>query len=380
MSDSEIPRSGAGRGVLVIGAGVSGLTCALCLRRRGFAVTVVAESFAPAITSVVAGALWEWPPAVCGYHRDEDSLARSKVWCRKSYRIFEDLARDPETGVFVRPVTYYFKRPIEDDAVHRTKMEEVRGEVAGFRHDSALIRENGVNLEIGLQDAYTHLAPMVDTDDYMRWLLREVRKEGCRIIELKVKGPLAAQAEALSRQFEVDAIVNCAGLGAAKLTGEPMYPLRGALIRVKNDGRAMPRVTQAHCISLDKSSDDRGFVFIVPRGENLLVLGGLAEPDEWGLDIGFHNYEPVREMYRRCVEFLPVLSEAEIDPTEPVRVGLRPVRERNVRLEEEPGTRIVHNYGHGGSGVTFSWGCADEVVNLVERLVRADRVQERGRA
>ena len=70
--------------VLVIGAGVSGLTSALCLRRRGFAVTVVAESFAPRVTSVVAGALWEWPPAVCGYHRDVDSLARSKVWCRTS--------------------------------------------------------------------------------------------------------------------------------------------------------------------------------------------------------------------------------------------------------------------------------------------------------
>ena len=36
------------------------------------------------------------------------------------------------------------------------------------------------------------------------------------------------------------------------------------------------------------------------------------------------------------------------------------------------GTRIVHNYGHGGSGVTLSWGCALEVADLVERLVRAD--------
>ena len=48
------------------------------------------------------------------------------------------------------------------------------------------------------------------------------------------------------------------------------------------------------------------------------------------------------------------------------------VRDRNVRVEAEPRTRIVHNYGHGGSGVTLSWGCATEVADLVERLVRGD--------
>ena len=56
--------------VLVIGAGVTGLTTSLCLRGRGFDVTIVAEKFAPDIVSVVAGALWEWPPAVCGHHVD----------------------------------------------------------------------------------------------------------------------------------------------------------------------------------------------------------------------------------------------------------------------------------------------------------------------
>ncbi len=323
-------------GVLVIGAGVSGLTSALCLRRRGFGVTVVADAFAPRVTSVVAGALWEWPPAVCGYHRDVTSLARSKVWCRTSHQIFVDLAHNPETGVFVRPVTYYFKRPLEEDRFHRAKMEELRTEVGGFRHDRALIKEHGVNTAIGLQDAYTHLAPMIDTDLYMHWLLREARREGCRIVEQKINGPLEAGAESLARQFEVDAIVNCTGLGSRNLTGEPMHPLRGALVRIRNDGKAMPRVTEAHCISLDNSGQERGFVFIVPRGENMLVLGGLAELDEWNLDIGLHNYEPVREMYRRCLEFMPVLEHAEIDAAEPVRVGLRPVRDQNVRVEAEP--------------------------------------------
>jgi D-amino-acid oxidase len=52
-----------------------------------------------------------------------------------------------------------------------------------------------------------------------------------------------------------------------------------------------------------------------------------------------------------------------------VAVGLRPVRSA-VRLEAEtiaPNCLLLHNYGHGGAGVTLSWGCAAEVVRLIER-------------
>jgi D-amino-acid oxidase len=363
--------NGTARSVLVVGAGVSGLTSALCLIRRGFDVTIVADRFAPRVTSVVAGALWEWPPAVCGHHQDQVSLGRSKSWSATSYEIFTELAGDTATGVFLRPATFYFKRPIDDDPVQSQKMAELRGTVRQFRHDAALIATNGVNPALGLCDAYCHLAPLIDTDVYMQWLEGEVRKSGCRVIERKLNGLLREQEELLVREYDVGAIVNCTGLGAGELAGDRVYPLRGALIRVRNDGKRMPRVTQAHCVSHDGSANERGFIFIVPRGDDMLVIGGLAEPDVADLDIGLHNYEPIRVMYERCREFLPAIEDAEIDAAEPVRVGLRPVRPRNVRLETETRTRIVHNYAHGGSGVTLSWGCALEVVERVENLLSA---------
>ena len=358
--------------VLVIGAGISGLTTALCLRQKGFQVTVIAEKFAPHIVSVVAGALWEWPPAVCGYHQDQLSLARSKQWCTVSYEKFFELAIEEETGVFIRPANFYFRYEVEISPKARYKMEELQSKVQGFRHDAALIREHGVNENIGLKDAYTYLAPMVDTDAYMKWLLFKVQGMGCVMLDQRINGELCKQEKQLKKQFGVDAIVNCSGLGARELAKDDVSPLRGALVRVKNDGSWMPLVKHAHCVS-HESGHEQDMVFILPRGKNMLLLGGLVEPNEWNTDITLSNYQPVRGMLERCVEFLPILKQAQLDPEEPVRVGLRPFRQENVRLEREAGTQIIHNYGHGGSGVTFSWGCAQEVTARMEVMLGYDK-------
>ncbi len=53
----------------------------------------------------------------------------------------------------------------------------------------------------------------------------------------------------------------------------------------------------------------------------------------------------------------------------PLKAGLRPYRNKTYRLEEQPlggGKFVVHNYGHGGAGITMSWGCAQEVADIVK--------------
>jgi D-amino-acid oxidase len=354
---------------LVIGAGVSGITTALCLHERGISSVVVSEKFMPHITSAVAGALWEWPPAVCGYHHDQISLERSKHWSMESFRRFEEIAKDEATGVYIRPVNFYFRNKIEEHEFHLMKMNEIRAHVPGFKRDADMIRQNGVSEEIGLNDSYCHLAPMIDTDIYMAWLMEKLKASGTKVIQRTIVGDLQENEQFLKEEFGADVIINCSGLGAQTLASEPMFPLRGAVIRLINDGSRMPILTQAHCVSHDNVTSDQEIVFIVPRGKNRIVLGAIAEADQWSTDIGLHNHEPVRKMYERCMEMLPVLRNAQIDTVEPVRVGLRPFRKQNVRLDQILGTAIFHNYGHGGAGVTFSWGCGVEIADRVELML-----------
>jgi D-amino-acid oxidase len=50
-----------------------------------------------------------------------------------------------------------------------------------------------------------------------------------------------------------------------------------------------------------------------------------------------------------------------------VEIRVRPTRDQ-VRVEADQlqdGTALLHNYGHGGAGVTLSWGCAHEIRRLI---------------
>lgn len=66
------------------------------------------------------------------------------------------------------------------------------------------------------------------------------------------------------------------------------------------------------------------------------------------------------------------LVPVEIDPAFEIRTitGLRPFRSSGfmVRREEREGKILVHNYGHGGGGMTLSWGSSHLALKQVESL------------
>lgn len=75
-------------------------------------------------------------------------------------------------------------------------------------------------------------------------------------------------------------------------------------------------------------------------------------------------------------EIGPAFAPVKVSRDRVIRsvVGLRPFRETGFRLQRERLGRldIVHNYGHGGGGVSLSWGCAEMAAELARDTRRTD--------
>ena len=301
-----------------------------------------------------------------------------------AYNIWDAIAADPKraaiSGVQMKSSNFFFPCPIEEDSAQYMKMQEIESSgVRGFSRAPSLIQKQGIDPRYGAVDAYEHLAPIIDTDRSMEWLMVLVQSKGAMFVTETIHGELFDQEDELRDRFGTDVIVNATRLSGLELAGDKTcFPLRGALVRIINDGTDFPKVESSLAITADAAHDSE-IVFILPRNDDILLLGGIAQPHEWNLDLTIDS-PVIQRMRARCENFLPGLKNARVDPDYPLAQGLRPARERNVRVERElrqhrvtangrerlEPSRIVHSYGQGGAGWSLSFGCAEDVAALVE--------------
>ena len=308
--------------VVVLGAGVIGLTAAWRLRERGLSVAIWSRDDTLATTSAVAGAIW--------YPFLANPRQRVLQWSKATYARLRELADVPGAGVHMQPVIEVFDGDEPDlwwrdaaPAIERLPAEDVP---AGHR---AAIRVD---------------VPVCDVPVYLPWLREQVRAMGVPLV--------AREVQALDDAFAAaDVVVNCTGLGARELCADDeLVPVRGQLV-VKQ------RVPLDHAWIDDTTPTPR---YLVPRAGSI-VCGGTAQHGDRSLA---PRDDDSRDIVGALSGPFPQLAEAAVQR---VTVGLRPYRS-TVRLEAErrPGGRLlVHDYGHGGSGYTMAWGCADEVCALV---------------
>ncbi|XP_071949877.1 D-aspartate oxidase-like [Antedon mediterranea] len=193
---------------------------------------------------------------------------------------------------------------------------------------------------------------------YLPWLLNKFKENGGNLVKRRLNS--------MSEIFgEYDIIVNCSGLGAGKLVNDDsVYPIRGQVIRVK-----APWVKH-FVIDIDPKYDGSSLHIIPCR--DTVVVGGKYQKNNWNLKVDKEDRE---EIWRRAVNMFPSVSHAELDHE---WVGLRPGRP-TVRLERETINidgnivPIVHNYGHGGRGVSMSWGCAEDAAKLVQDIIDEEK-------
>lgn len=142
-----------------------------------------------------------------------------------------------------------------------------------------MVTKHAVSQSAGVVDAYKHESPVVDTDVYMMWLRDLVASKGAEFVTERVSGDLLEHEDELLAAYDAQMIINCTGLGGFELAADKtVYPLRGALIRVVNDGSRFPIVKEALVVAHDyaKRDEDGGIVFIVPRNDRTLILGGKS--------------------------------------------------------------------------------------------------------
>ncbi|MFI8933404.1 FAD-dependent oxidoreductase [Streptomyces sp. NPDC053474] len=319
--------------VIVVGGGVAGLTTAVVLAERGRRVRVWTREPAERTTSAVAGGLW-WP-----YRIEPEGLVGD--WSLVSLERYRELAADPErTGV----------RVVE--GVHAETGLDTLGpwakRVPGLRATTAE-EYAGVGLWARL--------PLIDMPTHLAWLRSRLRAAGGSV-EVRAAVSLA---EPLA---EARHVVNCSGLGARSLVPDAsVRPVRGQLVLVENPG------VRTWFTAADSASHETTYFLPQPRG---LVLGGTAEDGSWSLE---PDPAVAEAIVARCARVRPEIGGARIIGH---RVGLRPARP-SVRLEREhtpDGRALVHNYGHGGAGVTVAWGCARAAAELLteetEQAARAE--------
>jgi D-amino-acid oxidase len=305
--------------VTVVGGGVIGLTAALGLARAGHTVRCVRDEPVSATTSAVAGGLW-FP-----YHVEPRD--RVLAWGRVALDRFTELASDADAGVVVREGVVVERGPVDRwwVAALPTWREARSGE-----------------LPAGAPAGVVASVPLVTMPVFLPWLETRCREAGVELV-LDWVSDLA--------EVPGDVVVVAAGLRSGTLVDDHAgTPSRGQVALLANPGLT-------HWLVDDEHPD--GMVYVLPHPE-WVVCGGTDVAGSW-------DAVPDREVHdaivRRVRSVVPALARAEVLGA---KVGLRPVApEVRLAASEVGGRPVVTCYGHGGAGVTLSWGCADEVVRLV---------------
>ena len=307
---------------IVVGAGIVGLTSAICLQHAGWKVRIWAAEAPTETVSAIAAALW-YP-----------------------YRVFpENRVRTWSAAGLERFLSEAGEAPGVRIAIGRLLW---RGERPSSTRDIPMVRDIPDSaLPVGYAGGCEAELPVIEMPKYLAHLASRVVQDGGTI----ERRQLASLQEACDHSRVV---VNASGLGARSLSADDtVTPIRGQVVRVRNPGLTR------FVVDIDAPS---GATYVVPRSDDC-VLGGTADEGAWDRD-------PDMATAARIIERCEIL-ELALRPVHVLehKVGLRPGRP-SVRLEPEFVGRstVIHNYGHGGAGVTVAWGCAADVVRLAADL------------
>ncbi|XP_076761272.1 D-aspartate oxidase-like [Xylocopa sonorina] len=329
--------------VAVVGAGVIGVTSALAVKNAfpQFEVHVIADKFSPDTTGDGSAGLWS------PYLLENTPSDKISEWGGITHRWLETLWKAglaSEIGLSLTPI---YRVTHDLDGYHTPNWTKL---VYGAHRLSPDELEKLNNLyKENYKDGWIFVSYTVEPVRLLPWLTKQFLESGGKLRDRKIY----ALSELIDDGY--DLIINCSGLGARKLVGDnTVIPIRGQVTRV-----TAPWVMYGFL-----EDDDHGN-YIIPNFDSV-VLGGTHQENDFDCTPRKEDSEFIRN---GCCRILPSLKNAKVSKE---WVGLRPGRPK-IRIEAEvigssKGRKVmvIHNYGHGGSGVTLSWGCALDVLKIMK--------------
>jgi D-amino-acid oxidase len=341
--------------VAIVGAGVSGLTCGLVFAEHGYPTAIFAKEIGEEATSGAAAALW--------FPYDAEPAYKVIPWALGTYRTLIDLARNPDSGVSMIELRQFSRTekihipdwavPLGAEAVVPSFTPVMSSEVengatgkpatwTGRPEAERTGNERITSLKI-FKSGFSMRVPLMDTTIYLDYLANQFIAAGGSI----AANTQFAQLEDVDPKFDV--VINCAGIGARELLRDAgVEPHRGQVAIV-------PKINNLPYAIV---CDDVPLMYAIPRS-NDCVFGGTNDLSD---DLVVDPATTAR-IVAECTRALKIEKPNVLGE----RVGLRPFRKSGVRVERSrlrDGRTVVHNYGHGGSGFTLSWGCAEELFDL----------------
>ncbi len=147
-----------------------------------------------------------------------------------------------------------------------------------------------------------------------------------------------------------DAVVIAAGCGTAALTGLPVRPVKGQLLRLRGTPGLIRHV-------IDGWADGRP-VYLVPRPDGEIVVGATQEErTDDAVTAG-----AVLDLLRAATDLLPALADFTLTET---LAGVRPGTPDNAPLLGRLDDRTVVAAGHFRNGVLLAPVTADLIADLV---------------
>lgn len=349
--------------ILVVGAGVIGLTTAIRLAEAGHDVAVVAQETPRSIflddsarqkgtyTSSGSGGLW-MPFLLEG--------EKIEKWATTTYQEYEKRGEDVgitfHEGFFLcakeNPELPWYTELTNLKVKTNEDDERIPKEYTAALNFKAPVVNTAIYL-LHLQDCAESLGVSItltkelkdeddEDDDEHLWDMECIRT---------YTGPETI-------------VVVCTGVGSSLICPtEKLIPGRGITVRIRKPGDKDYFITESPLDGIVGSYDEGLLAYCIPKGKDLYTLGGTFFKGDWK---EYALEEEVEGVIQRACKILQVdEKEVVVDTT---WTGLRPITESGQAKVEIVEDQIIANFGHGGSGLTVCWGCAEEVCDIVKEM------------